>query len=246
MDEKAIATGEGYHVVVVEDDDELRPLIATMLRRSNFRVTGARTERELQDILAGAAAVDLILLDVLLPGRSGIEICRSLRAVSDVPIIMLTALGEPSDKVIGLEIGADDYVVKPPHPRELLARINAVLRRKGRGWTGEAPRDAARFANWTLDTRQRNLLAPDGQLVDLTSGEYDLLLAFVERPQRVLSREQLLDLSRGRAFGGTERSVDAQVSRLRAKLSGGSNEENAAIKTVRGAGYMLAHPVTWQ
>lgn len=247
-DPSPVLSGEGRHVLVVEDDGELRPLLLSLLRRSGFRATGARNGVAMREVLAGAAKVDLVLLDVMLPGRSGFELCRDIRAEGDLPVILLTALGEASDRVVGLELGADDYVTKPPDPRELVARIRAVLRRReGGGLTGiGAGRDRAMFGGWTLDTRRRELTAPSGGRVELTSGEYDLLLAFVERPQRVLSREQLLDLARGRAFGGLGRSVDAQVSRLRGKLGGRHDEASSVIKTLRGAGYMLAHAVEWR
>ncbi|WP_149536657.1 response regulator transcription factor [Siccirubricoccus phaeus] len=246
-DPPPVLSGEGRHVLVVEDDGELRPLLLSLLRRSGFRASGARNGVEMREVLAGAARVDLALLDVMLPGRSGFELCREIRAQGDLPVILLTALGEASDRVIGLELGADDYMVKPPDPRELVARIRAVLRRRDGGGTAGVGggRDRAVFGGWTLDTRRRELTAPGGGRVELTSGEYDLLIAFVERPQRVLSRDQLLDLARGRAFGGLGRSVDAQVSRLRGKLGGRHDEAVGVIKTLRGAGYMLACDVEW-
>ena len=201
----------------------------------------------MRETMAGSH-VDLLLLDVMLPGTSGFEICREIRAKSSIPIILLTALGEAHDRVIGLELGADDYIVKPPDSRELVARIRAVLRRRQRMTPEEQDRrrDRAEFRGWLLDTRQRELTAPDDSRIELTSGEYDLLLAFVERPQRILSREQLLDIARGRALGGLERSVDAQISRLRSKLGGRAPRGEEVIKTLRGAGYMLAAPVTWR
>lgn len=239
-----VLSGEGRHVLVVEDDGELRPLLLSLLRRSGFRATGARNGVEMRAALEGGP-VDLVLLDVMLPGRSGFELCREIRAEGPLPVILLTALAEASDLVVGLELGADDYIVKPPDPRELVARIRAVLRRRdqpsGGGFGG--PRVRARFGGWTLDTQRRELSAPDGRRVELTSGEYDLLLAFVEHPQRVLSREQLLDWGRGRSFG-LGRSIDAQVSRLRAKL-GDASEAEGLLKTIRGAGYMLARDVGW-
>ncbi|TDH62313.1 response regulator transcription factor [Dankookia rubra] len=247
-DPAPVLSGEGRHILVVEDDGELRPLLLSLLRRSGFRATGARNGVEMAEVLADAAGVDLVLLDVMLPGRSGFELCRDIRARGGLPVILLTALGEASDRVVGLELGADDYVVKPPDPRELVARIRAVLRRRDGEWasTETGARDRAAFGGWTLDTRRRELTSPGGGRVELTSGEYDLLLAFVERPQRVLSRDQLLDLARGRAFGGLGRSVDAQVSRLRGKLGGRQDEVAGVIKTLRGAGYMLACDVEWR
>lgn len=233
------------HLLVVEDDGEMRNLIVKLLRQNGFRVTGARDGREMWDTLA-ATPVDLVLLDVMLPGQSGLDLCRSLRARSGVPIIMVTAKGEESDRVLGLELGADDYIPKPFGRAELLARVRALLRRSsgaaGDHLAGPAG-DRIVFGGWTLDTRRRELSSPDGVAVDLSGGEYDLLLAFCEHPQRVLSRDQLLDLARNRhAFNGTDRSVDVMVSRLRRKLEP-TDESPAIIKTIRGAGYMLVPPV---
>jgi two-component system, OmpR family, response regulator len=233
------------HVLVVEDDGEMRNLITKFLRQNGFRVTGARDGREMWDVL-GAAPVDLILLDVMLPGQSGLDLCRALRTKSGVPIIMVTARGEETDRVLGLELGADDYIPKPFGRAELLALVRALLRRSS-GVAGEpragATGDHMNFGGWILDTRRRELTSPDGVVVDLSGGEYDLLLAFCEHPQRVLSRDQLLDLARNRhAFNGTDRSVDVMVSRLRRKLEP-TDESPAVIKTIRGAGYMLVPAV---
>lgn len=246
--EPPAVSGEGRHILVVEDDDELRKLLVTVLRRGGFRATGVTDGIEMRRLLA-SASVDLVLLDVMLPGQSGFDLCRELRAQGNIPIILLTALAEMTDRVVGLELGADDYLVKPADPRELIARIRALLRRvDGREDVGPGrSREVAHFVGWTLDTRQRELRRPDGVVVELTSGEYDLLLAFVERPQRVLSREQLLDLARNRAFGGLDRAMDVQISRLRGKLGSRplAEGEPAIIKTVRGSGYMLSYPVEW-
>jgi len=233
------------HILVFEDDGEMRTLIAKLLRQSGFRVTGARDGREMWETL-GNAQVDLVVLDVMLPGQSGLDLCRALRAKSGVPIIMVTARGSETDRVLGLELGADDYIPKPFGPAELLARVRALLRRS-RGAAGEpvagSTGERITFGGWTLDTRRRELVAPDGTAVDLSGGEYDLLLAFCEHPQRVLSRDQLLDLARNRmAYNGTERSVDVMVSRLRRKLEP-TDESPAVIKTIRGAGYMLVPAV---
>jgi two-component system OmpR family response regulator len=245
VDRASILSGDGNAILVVEDDGELRALMLQLLRRSGFKACGARNAIETGDILR-ESHVDLVLLDVMLPGTSGFDLCRQIRANSALPIIMLTALSESSDRVIGLELGADDYVVKPADPRELVARIRAVLRRRqGQGSAPERRHEVAAFGGWALDTRKRQLTAPSGERVEVTGGEYDLLLAFVERPQRVLSRDQILDLARGRAFGGLERSVDAQISRLRSKLGKQVAGEDL-IKTLRGAGYILTAEVTWQ
>jgi len=238
-----VLSGEGRHILVVEDDPELRALLLSSLRRNGFRATGVGGGAEMREVLA-AAPVDLVLLDVMLPGESGFDLCREIRAHGRLPVILLTALAASSDRVLGLELGADDYVVKPADPRELMARIRAVLRRAG-GEATEPERRIAVFDGWSLDTQRRELLAPDGTVVDLTSGEFDLLLAFVERPQRVLTREQLLDLARNRPYGGLERSIDAQVSRLRRKVEP-PDRPTPLIKTVRGIGYILSVPVEWR
>ena len=233
------------HILVVEDDGEMRALIARFLRQNGYRVTAVRDGREMWETLAGAS-VDLVLLDIMLPGQSGLDLCRALRAKSGVPVIMVTARGEETDRVLGLELGADDYIPKPFGRAELLARVRALLRR-ARGETG-APQAGAsgvllRFGGWTLDTRRRELIAPDGTSIDLSGGEYDLLLAFCEHPQRVLSRDQLLDLARSRSAIGIDRSVDVMVSRLRRKIEP-SDDSPAMIKTIRGAGYMFVPAVT--
>lgn len=241
-------SGEGRHILVVEDDEEMRKLLLSHLRRSGFRASGARDGVEMERLLV-SAPVDLILMDVMLPGRSGFELCRELRAHGDIPIIMLTALGETADRVVGLELGADDFIVKPPEPRELVARMRALLRRTDakEAHAIAARREVARFAGWSLDTRRRELFQPDGVGVDLTGGEYDVLLVFVERPQRILTRDQLLDLARNRPYGGLGRSMDVQVSRLRSKLDSlpGGETRPSLIKTVRNAGYMFTSPVEW-
>jgi two-component system OmpR family response regulator len=231
------------HVLVVEDDGEMRNLIAKFLRQNGYRATGARDGREMWETLANAA-VDLILLDVMLPGQSGLDLTRALRAKSQVPIIMVTARGDETDRVLGLELGADDYIPKPFSRPELLARIRAVLRR-AQGNDQRASglvADRLLFAGWALDTRRRELTAPDGVAVDLSGGEYDLLLAFCEHAQRVLSRDQLLDLARNRVSDALDRTVDVMVSRLRRKMEP-TEESPTIIKTIRGAGYMFVPAV---
>ena len=232
------------HILLVEDDAEMRTLLARFLRQNGYRVTGVGDGRHARETLANAA-IDLVLLDVMLPGQSGLDILRELRARSRVPVIMLTARGDEADRVLGLELGADDYLPKPFGRPELLARIRAVLRRAqgGTEHTAEKRGDRIQFAGWVIDTRRRELLAPDGSVVDLSSGEYDLLLAFCEHPQRVLTRDQLLDLTRGRAVPGIDRTVDVMVSRLRRKLEL-MEDSPAIIKTVRNAGYVFAPAVT--
>jgi two-component system OmpR family response regulator len=188
--------------------------------------------------------IDLIILDRMLPAEDGLTLCRKLRAESDVPIIMLTVMGAETDRIVGLEMGADDYLCKPFHPHELLARVKAVLRRT-QDLPAYQPSDrktALRFAGWSLDPGQRRLDSPEGVTVALSDGELDLLIAFAERPQRVLSREQLLGLSRGRAPAPFDRSVDVQVGRLRRKIEADPDRPRL-IKTVRGRGYLFTPQV---
>lgn len=227
------------HILVVDDDSQVRQLIGRFLRESGYRVTGARDGREMRETLA-SAAIDLIILDLMLPGTSGLDLCRELRTTSSVPIIMLTAKGEDTDRIIGLEVGADDYLPKPFNPRELMARIRAVLRRATTKQPGE-PTYSGRlitFAGWTLDTLRREVTSTDGVIVDLSGGEYDVLIAFVEHPNRILTREQLLDLARNRTPNAFDRSIDVQISRIRRKLESDGTSP-PLIKTVRGAGYIF-------
>ena len=230
-----------FEILVVDDDGDIRSLVAKFLRSNGFRVHTARNGPEMSETLAHSA-IDLIVLDLMLPGRNGLDLCRDLRRVSTIPVIMLTAKGEEIDRIIGLEVGADDYLAKPFSPRELLARINAVLRR-ARSYDQQPAERGGRslqFADWRLDTLKRELTDPRGVVVDLSSGEYDLLLAFLEAPQRVLTREFLLDAARNRSIEAFDRSIDVQVSRLRRKL----DSVDDLIKTVRGVGYLFAADVT--
>ena len=230
------------HILVIDDDREIRDLLARFLEKQRFRVTAVRDAREARRAVPNGV-FNLVVLDLMLPGESGLDFARWLRTQSDVPIVMLTALGEETDRIIGLELGADDYLAKPFNPRELLARIRAVLRRVGEAATRqEAPPRALRFAGWTLEPPRRRLVDGDGVEVPLTGGEYDLLLALAERPNRVLTRDMLLDLLRGRQAGPFDRAIDVAVSRLRRKLE--DDGRNAQlIKTVRGGGYVLAATV---
>jgi two-component system OmpR family response regulator len=236
------------HLLVVDDDREIRSLVAQFLTKHGFRVTGVRDGAEMMRTLDGAR-VDLIVLDLMLPGEDGLSLCRRLRATpqtAQTPVIMLTAMGEETDRIVGLEMGADDYLAKPFSPRELLARIKAVLRRVSAPPVAGAPVAAGtvlRFEGWSLDITKRELRSPDGVLVQLSAGEYDLLVAFVEHPQRVLTRDQLLDLARGRSAVPFDRSVDVQVSRLRRKIEP-DPAEPTLIKTVRGGGYLFTPAVT--
>jgi two-component system OmpR family response regulator len=234
---------DGPHILVVDDHREIRDLVSRALAKEGFRVSVAGDGKAMRKILADSR-IDLILLDLMLPGEDGLSLCRALRADSDVPIIMLTAKGEEVDRVIGLEMGADDYLPKPFGRRELIARIRAVLRRGNRESSAE-PAHRPRlfhFDRWVFNTETRELLREDGVGVPLSTGEYDLLLALVERPQRVLSRDQLLDLARGRAATGLDRSIDTQVSRLRKKIEKDHGEPKI-IQTVWGGGYVFTPAV---
>lgn len=231
------------HVLVVDDDREIRNLISRFLRKNGFRVDVAADGQEMQKAIADHK-IDLVILDRMLPNEDGISLCRSLRRRSRVPIIMLTLLGSELDRIAGLETGADDYVVKPFSPNELLARINAVLRR-----ANELPLQSElhrasnlRFDGWTLDRIRRKLTSPDGTAVSLTDGEFTLLVAFAEHPQVVLSRDQLSDLARGRNAIPFDRSIDVQVGRLRKKIEA-NPEEPEIIKAVRARGYIFTPEV---
>jgi two-component system OmpR family response regulator len=229
-------------ILVVEDDRETRALIARYLRTNACHVSVAADGREMDRHLADSR-VDLIVLDVMLPGEDGLSLCRRIRATSQLPIIMLTARSEDLDRIVGLEMGADDYLGKPFNPRELLARINAVLRRQAAQSTGTSDgATALTFLGWHVDLRLRELRNPDSARVALTSAEFDLLQAFCERPGRVLSRDNLLDLTQGRASGSFERSIDVLVSRLRRKLAHPTQDADI-IKTVRSGGYLFTPTV---
>jgi two-component system OmpR family response regulator len=231
------------NILVVEDDRETRTLIAKYLRNNACNVTTANDGREMSRMMADNR-VDLIILDVMLPGEDGLSLCRKLRSQSQVPIIMLTARGEDLDRILGLEMGADDYLAKPFNPRELLARINAVLRRQAAAHTASAVMGATAltFQGWRIDFRLRELRNPTGARVAMTSAEFDLLRAFCERPGRVLSRDNLLDLTQGRSSGSFERSIDVLVSRIRRKIEA-DPQDTAMIKTVRSGGYLFTPTV---
>lgn len=230
-------------ILVVDDDREIRSLLAAFLAAQGFAVEGARDGVEMRRMLA-TSSFDLVILDLMLPGEDGLALCTAIRQRGPLPIIMLTARAEDSDRVTGLELGADDYVTKPFNPRELLARIRAVLRRAGTGPAGD--QRASRgygFAGWTLALERRELTDPTGVLVDLSTGEHDLLLAFLEAPNRVLTREQLLEAAHAEPEAVFDRAIDVQVSRLRKKIERGSTDA-PMIRTIRGAGYMFAPKVT--
>jgi len=231
------------HILIVDDDAEIRDLLARFLKKHEMRVETAADGRVMAKAME-AARFDLVVLDLMLPGEDGLSLCRRLRAESALPVIMLTALGEETDRIVGLEMGADDYLAKPFNPRELLARIRAVLRRTG-GAVGPADEERGRrlgFDGWSLDLAKRELRDPSGALVALTAGEFDLLAAFAAHPRRVLNRDQLLDLTRGRAAAAFDRSIDVQLSRLRRKVEADPKDPQL-IKTVRGGGYIFTADV---
>ena len=247
-------------ILVCEDEDVIRDFVVINLQRSGYEVVDvASGEEALKVFEEQNGDFDIALLDIMMPGEDGLSLCRRLRAmehVASVPVIFLTALGDTADRVVGLELGADDYVVKPFQPRELLARIRAVLRRSGR--TPDAAADAGRpekayhFSGWTLDISARHLIAPGGMVVNLSGAEYRLLTIFLEHPQKVLSRDFIQDELQGQETDRSpfDRSLDVQVCRLRARLrdtgDGDKGRENKLIKTVRGDGYVFTSAITME
>jgi two-component system, OmpR family, response regulator len=228
------------HLLIVDDDKETCVLLSKFLVRHGYRVSIAHDSKAMNRVLE-TARVNLIVLDLMLPGEDGLAICRRLRAASSLPIIMLTAMGEEMDRILGLEMGADDYLPKAANPRELLARIRAVLRRTGGadlGRTNDARR-VLEFNGWRLDVTQRQLYSPANAMVPLRASEFELLLALAERPQRVLTRDQLLDLSRGRSANSFDRSIDVLIRRLRRKIED-DPKEPSLIRTVRSGGYVFS------
>jgi two-component system, OmpR family, response regulator len=231
------------HILVVDDQQEIRDVVEEYLSGEGYRVSTAHDGAAMRRILDQTPA-DLVILDLMLPGEDGLTLARSLRSESSIGIIILTGRGETVDRIIGLEMGADDYLPKPFHLRELLARVKSVLRRV-HSHDGDAPppiRSHARFAGWNLDLSSRELLSPNGQDVRLTTGEFDLLAAFVANANQVLSRDRLLDLARNREAGPFDRTIDVQVGRLRRKLED-DPQNPTLIKTVRGSGYIFTPPV---
>lgn len=231
------------HILVVDDHREIRDAVTRYLEKNGMRATSARDAAEMDAKLA-AGHFDLIVLDVMMPGEDGVSACRRLSAQSDVPILMLTALGEDTDRIVGLEVGADDYLAKPFNPRELLARIKAILRRARRleNSAGALSGRTVTFAHWILDTDRRLLLSKDGEDFPLTTAEFKLLAVFLERPRLVLNRDQLLDLTSGRSARTFDRKIDNQVSRLRRKIERDAQRPEI-ITTVRGGGYCLSTDV---
>jgi two-component system OmpR family response regulator len=231
------------HILIVDDDHEIRTLLRDYLEKNGFRATAVADGKGMRRALE-QTHVDLIVLDLMLPGEDGLSLCRELRAKSQVPVLMLTALGEEVDRIVGLEVGADDYLAKPFNPRELLGRIKAILRR-----TAYMPRDPVpesvrgyRFGAWELDTTTRELKHKDGTTVSLSGAEFRLLAVLLAHPKRVLSRAQLMDLLRGRDLDPFDRSIDVRISRLRQTLRDEARAPTI-IKTVYGEGYVIGVPV---
>ncbi|MGA3682873.1 response regulator [Pseudomonas graminis] len=232
------------HLLLVDDDVEVLALLQKFLQQHGYSVAVATGGPSLWQAVEQRVP-DLVILDVMLPGESGLVLCQQLRARQPIAVIMLTAMGELSDRVVGLELGADDYLTKPFDARELLARVRAVLRRVGDA-SSTVPNDAARsvleFANWRLDVTRRELRSPEKVMIPLSTGEFELLLVFAEHPRRVLTRQQLLDLARGEAYEAFDRSIDVQVSRLRRKLEADLYSE-PMIRTIRNGGYLFSPSV---
>jgi len=231
------------HILVVDDQKEICDVVQEYLTGEGYRVSTANDGNGMRRAL-GQSHVDLVILDLMLPGEDGLTLARGLRDESGIGIIILTGRGETVDRIIGLEMGADDYLPKPFHLRELLARVKSVLRRvqSRTGEPGQTTRSHAQFAGWSLDLSSRELMSPGGEEVRLTTGEFDLLAAFVNNPNQVLSRDRLLDLARNREAGPFDRTIDVQVGRLRRKLE--EDPQNPTlIKTVRGSGYIFTPTV---
>src|SRR6266568_4718 len=232
------------HILIVDDQREICDLVQKYLSGEGYRVSTAQDGGGMRKVMA-QSPVDLVLLDLMLPGEDGLTLARLLREDSNVGIIILTGRGETVDRIIGLEMGADDYLPKPFHLRELLARVKSVLRRvsaRSQEKQSQSPRSKARFAGWNLDLSTRELLSPAGSEVRLTTGEFDLLAAFVNNANQVLSRDRLLDLARNREAGPFDRTIDVQVGRLRRKLED-DPQNPSLIKTVRGSGYIFTPTV---
>ena len=233
---------EKPHVLLVDDERSIREPLAQYLSRNGFRVTAAADAAEARTRLAGSA-IDLVVLDIMMPGEDGLSLCRHIRESGDLPVILLTAKSEETDRIIGLEMGADDYVLKPFSPRELVARIKAIFRRVAAGGVRQhADGTNYAFDGWVLKTGERTLVDREGVAVPLSTAEYNLMLAFATRPNQVLNRDQLLDITQGREANAFDRAIDNQISRLRRKIEDDPKNPRF-IKTVWGGGYTLAADV---
>jgi two-component system OmpR family response regulator len=241
MDIAPEAVAPTARILMVDDDPGILDVVSDFLGKHGYSVDTAGDAREMEAALE-RGPVDLIVLDVMLPGEDGLAICRRLTGTDGPPIIMLSAMGEDTDRIVGLELGADDYLSKPCNPRELLARVRAVLRRAEQRGTASGIGAGCEFAGWRLDLVRRELRSPPGVVVNLSSGEFSLLRAFVERPQRVLTRDQLLEFARGPDSEAFDRAIDVQISRLRRKLDDGGGGQDL-IRTIRNEGYMFTAKV---
>ncbi len=237
METAAQAQPPAARILVVDDDPGVREVLADFLRGHGYAVETAEDGRGMDAAMANFTP-DLIVLDLMMPGEDGLSICKRLSADHGPAVIMLSAMGEETDRIVGLELGADDYLPKPCSPRELLARTKAVLRRRREGPVSESSASAIEFDGWSLDLVRRELRSAAGVVVNLSGGEFHLLRVLVERPGRVLTRDQLLDLARGPSSEAFDRAIDVQISRLRKKLEDGAGRD--PIRTVRGEGYMFA------
>ena len=237
---------EKPHILLVDDERSIRDPLAAYFQKNGFRVTAVADAASARARLAGYA-IDLVVLDIMMPGEDGLSLCRHIRETGEIPVILLTARSEETDRIVGLEMGADDYVLKPFSPRELIARIKVILRRAGGGAAGvrqRAPESASyAFAGWVLKAAERTVVDSDGVSIPLSTGEYNLLLALVTRPGQVLTRDQLLDITQGREANAFDRAIDNQISRLRRKIEPDAKNPTL-IKTVWGGGYTLTAEVT--
>src|SRR5277367_4446358 len=228
------------HILVVDDDQRIRQMLTRYFEQEGYRISvaadGPTMRAQLND------SVDVILLDVVMPGEDGLTLAREIRAISDVGIIMLTGRDDVLDRIVGLEVGADDYIAKPFHLREVLARVKSVLRRREPRATPGTANEVVRFEGWLLDLACRQLVSPTGKAVELTTGEFDLLAALAKHPGRVFGREALMDLTRGRSWEAFDRTIDAQVARLRKKIEA-DPKKPALVKSVRGVGYVFTGKV---
>ncbi len=225
------------HILLVDDDQRIRQMLTRYFEQEGYRISVATDGPTMRAQLS--ASVDVILLDVVMPGEDGLTLARHIRATSDVGIIMLTGRDDVLDRVVGLEVGADDYIAKPFHLREVLARVKSVLRRREpRAQSSITANEVVRFEGWRLDLASRELVSPTGEAVELTTGEFDLLAALAKHPGRVFGREALMDLTRGRSWEAFDRTIDAQVARLRKKIEP-NPKKPVLIKSVRNVGYVF-------
>ncbi|WEX11953.1 response regulator transcription factor [Chelativorans sp. AA-79] len=230
-----------FRILLVEDDEEMAAMVVEMLRENGLEAVAVGSAANM-DAAMRKQSFDLVVLDAMLPGEDGFSICRRLRASLTIPIVMLTALGDEINRIVGIELGADDYVTKPFHPRELIARIKGLLRRASYGADQSLRQTPMRFAGWQIDPIQRQLINPEGVHVSMTTAEFDILLALCQNPGRVMTREQLLRLTHAGLAGSVERSIDVHISRVRQKIEQNVREPSF-IKTVRLGGYMFTPKV---